>query len=138
MACTAEPPLEPPAAAPPNAHDGQAAGSPQAAASRPVAASPQRSTINSRPSALLELPVVDPDVATRLERSLSERLTHSVDGLPRRTLPGVGEVVDTRGRFQHVVVQTRDATGRARTECFESQAELRRALGNTPADGASR
>lgn len=74
-------------------------------------------------------PTLSPDVARRLEGSLSERLTRSVDGLPRYTLPGVGDSVDTRGRFQHVVVQTRDSNGQLHTECFENQAQLERALG---------
>lgn len=76
-------------------------------------------------------------MAERLERSLGERLIHSVDGLDRRTIPGVGEVVDTRGRFQHVVIQTRNAAGRSRTECVENQAELMRALGPVPEKGAA-
>lgn len=74
-------------------------------------------------------PVLSPEVAQRLRGSLSERLTRSVDGLPRYTLPGVGDSVDTRGRFQHVVVQTRDSSGQLHTECFENQAQLERALG---------
>lgn len=74
-------------------------------------------------------PTLSPEVAQRLKGSLNERLTRSVDGLPRYTLPGVGDSVDTRGRFQHVVVQTRDSNGQLHTECFENQAQLERALG---------
>ncbi|HEX2729973.1 MAG TPA: hypothetical protein VHM70_00150 [Polyangiaceae bacterium] len=71
---------------------------------------------------------VEPATAAALERSLEQRLSHSMDGLDKRQAPGGGELVDTRGRFQHVVVQVRDANGQMHTECVETHEQLHRAL----------
>lgn len=59
-----------------------------------------------------------------LRRSLEQRLSRSLVGLPRNTLRDGSESVDTHKRFQHVVVQVRDAEGNLRTECLENRRQL--------------
>ncbi len=58
------------------------------------------------------------------KRSLENRLSRSMAGLPRSVLANGSEAVNTNDRFQHVVVQVRDANGNLRTECLENRRQL--------------
>jgi hypothetical protein len=62
--------------------------------------------------------------ASRLEAEEEMRLNQSSDGLVAEPIPGGGEVVDLKGRFQSFSVARRDADGSLRTACLENPLSL--------------
>ncbi len=69
-------------------------------------------------------PALTPEARRAFRGSVAPRLRRSTDGLERYQVGTLGEAVSTRNRFQHVVVQVRDAEGNLRTECLENERQL--------------